>query len=336
MHATLAPALALITTFGAASSQELPSGPAPGMALTPIRAYAPFGVNAGQEFDVAAEIGDAPAALLFVHEVSRNVAPVLRGLAELQQDYEVLGFRSRMVRVAGDRTAAEEEVARVSRALQLAEPIVVSLDGADGPGNYALNRKCTLTLVMVKDGRVHASLGLTDTGRQDLPRLRALVEEVAGPLPADEAGLRALIAARLPADSEALRARVVDLELEVRRLRQRLEQVQNRNDAPARMRPTDRADARPKAAEGAGVRPREGKAPDDDELRALLREFIRQDNSDERVTGIFGDIEARVGDDAGLRAQAVDMFRLMLSLDYGSATAQRQARNYVEAHSRRK
>jgi len=338
MHPTLRFASVLAATLGAAAAQELPSGPPPGTALTAFRAYAPFGVHAGQEFDVAAEIGEAPGVLLFVHEVSRNTAPVIRGLAELQEEFAVLGLRTRMIRVADDRTAAEEQMTRVSRAMQLEEPIVVSLDGADGPGNYALNRKCTLTLVTVKDARVHATLGLTDTGRQDLPRLRQMVEAVAGPLPNDEDRLRALIAQRLPADPEALRARAVALELEVRRLRQQLAQARDggnaRNPRAERMRGERRPAAGAQPERRPDARQREGKAPEDAELQKLLRAFTRKDNSDERVGEVLDAITARVGDDAGLRDQAVEMFRMMLSLDYGNETARAKARAYVDAHRR--
>jgi hypothetical protein len=328
--------LAVLACGIAAAAQELPSGPAPGTMLTPVRVYAPLGPRRGQEYDAAADLVTGPGALLFVHEISRNVAPLIRGFARLSDEFALLGLRTAMVRVADDRTAEEEHAARVSRALQLAQPIVVGLDGADGPGNYALNRKCTLTLVLTKDGRAHRSVGFTDTGAQDVPRLRAWIEEIAGVLPEDDAALRELLAARLPQDPAALRARAAELALEAHRLRERLARAESAQPAAERARM--RA-ARERAAEsGEPATPpaaaREGKAPQDTELRSLLRRFIRKDNDARAVAEVFAAIEQRVGDDAGLRQQAIDMFRLMLSLDYGSDAARERARGYLQAHAR--
>jgi hypothetical protein len=327
--------LAVCALVTVAVAQETPSGPAPGTALTPVRVYAPLGPRQGQEYDAAAELRQGPGALLFVHEISRNVAPVIRGLARLSDEFALLGLRVAMVRVADDRTKEEEHVARVSRALQLAQPILVGLDGADGPGNYALNRKCTLTLVLTKDGRVHRSVGFTDTGAQDVPNLRAWIAEIAGELPEDETELRALLAARLPQDADALRAHAVELAVELLRLRQRLardDAMRVRTDAP-RMRERDAARGDVAAAD-APARQREGQPPEDDQLQGLLRRFIRKDNDAQAVADVFAAIEQRVGDDAGLRKQAVEMFRLMLSLDYGTDAAKERARAYVAANTR--
>ena len=135
-------------------NEPLSSGPEAGTALTPIPCYATDGALVGQEFDAAAKIGSAPGALLFVHELTRNTAPVIRGLDNLASEFSIVGFRSFTIILGEDRTAAEAQLKRVNGSLQLANPLVMSTDGAEGPGNYALNRKCTLTLVLTKDGAV--------------------------------------------------------------------------------------------------------------------------------------------------------------------------------------
>lgn len=206
-------------------AQEIVSGPARGTELTPVRAYAPLGPYAGREFDAAVEIGDRPGALLFLHEMTRNTYHVIRGLDELASEYALAGFRSFTLRLAEDRTAAETAIiARNGRdtgghrfsvvgkfgALHLRNPITLSLDGLDGPGNYALNRKAVLTLVMVKDGKVVRSVAFTDTGAQDVATVRKLVEETIGPIPRDDAGLRKWIADRLPAGRDELRKLAVE------------------------------------------------------------------------------------------------------------------------------
>ena len=158
--------------------ESLNSGPEAGTKLTPIPCYASDGAFAGQEFDAAAKIGSAPGALLFIHVLNRNTAPVIRGLDNLASEYSIVGFRSFTIMLGGDRTAAEAQLKRVNGSLRLANPIVLSTDGAEGPGNYALNRKCTLTLVLTKDGAVHRSVALTDTGSGDIPMIRGWLEEI--------------------------------------------------------------------------------------------------------------------------------------------------------------
>ena len=86
--------LTLSLLAAAAPCQDLRSGPRPGAPLAPVMVYAPDGPRAGAEFDAAAALGQGPGALLFVHEITRNVAPVIRGLDDLAAEYAILGFRS--------------------------------------------------------------------------------------------------------------------------------------------------------------------------------------------------------------------------------------------------
>jgi hypothetical protein len=286
--------------------------------------YAPDGPRAGVEFDAAAALGQGPGALLFVHEITRNVAPVIRGLDDLATEYSLLGFRSYTIRLDDDRTRAESRVVTVSRAIGLSNPMVVSTEGAEGPGDYALNRKCSLTLVLTKGGTVHRSVAFTDTGDKDLAALRAMVEEFAGTLPTDEDGLRALIAERYP-DAADLRQRVLELTLEVKRLREQLAAARRRDSGRMRMRRGQEA-----AQPSRPARPREGKAPEDEKLRELLRAVIQKDNDSARLDEVFAAIDERVGRDAGLQQQAGEMFRLMLSLGYGNEEARRRAKSWLD------
>ena len=58
-----------------AASEVIVSGPTVGTAITPIHC-----VGSGIEFDVAEKLGTAPGAILFIHELTRNTAPVINGL----------------------------------------------------------------------------------------------------------------------------------------------------------------------------------------------------------------------------------------------------------------
>ena len=94
------------------------------------------------------------------------------------------------------------------------------------------------------------------------------------------------------------------------------------------MRPA--ADTKP--GEAAQKPPRVGKAPADDELRALLRRAIQRAADGAELDAVFAAVDKRVGDDAGLRAQAVEMWKLMLSLDYGTDDAKVRAKAWLELH----
>lgn len=146
----LAKALALTLPLATAVSAQdeapaLVSGPAAGFPLHPISVYAERGPFAGQEFNAAEKVGDAPAAFLFIHDLSRNTAPVIRELDRLGKDHAVLGFEWFSIILNADRTEGENLLKCVNGSLRLHRPMILSLDGLEGPGDYALNRRCTLT-----------------------------------------------------------------------------------------------------------------------------------------------------------------------------------------------
>ena len=188
------------------SAADLVTGPPVGTAVSAVTCYANSGSYAGQEsFDAAAEIGNRPGALLFIHVLNRNTAPVIRGVDKLAREFGLFGFKSFVVTLSDDRTAAEEQIKSVNGSLNLAEPMVFSLDGLDGPGSLALNRRCTLSLIGLRDGKVVESIGFTDTGLHDMERIRALAIKAIGEVPSKPRELLALASENLPKDADALR-----------------------------------------------------------------------------------------------------------------------------------
>jgi hypothetical protein len=325
----LALGVLFVAMVGSLAGQEardpLTSGPQPDTPWTAVPVSAPSGSRAGTTFDAAAALGDGPSALLFVHELTRNTAPVIRALDRFHTEYGLLGFRAFTVLLADDRTAAEQQAQRSSAALGMRNPLVISTEGSDGPGAYALNRKCTLTLVLGNGGRVTRAEGFTDTGANDVPKIEGWIAALTGPLPNDAAGWRALVAKRFPAAEPELIDLAASLLVQSRRQAQ---------DNPRMRERAERAGAPTQdAAAAASDRPREGRAPDDDELRTLLRAAIQKTATEKDLDDVFGKVDARVGDDAGLRQQAVEMFKLVLSLGYGTEAAQRRARGYVDKHA---
>ncbi|MEZ5966143.1 MAG: hypothetical protein R3F56_20065 [Planctomycetota bacterium] len=312
---------------------QTPSGPEAGSDLGKAQVYAPTGARAGTTFDAAAVIGQGPGALLFVGELNRNVAPLVRGLDRLAAAHGLQGFHACTVLLASDRTAAEQQVERASPALALTYPMVVSVDGVDGPGSYGLDRKCTATLVLADKGKVVRSVGYTDTGAQDVPQLAGWVTAMTGPLPEDVGGTRALLARKYPnADGELLdltAALLVQTRRQAARETTRMGGANDRRGAPPDRRPpVAGADAPDRE------RARAGKAPDDPELRKLLRAIVQQSATEQDLDAAFRDIDARVGSDADLERQAVAMFELVASRGYGSEAAQKRCAAYVDAHQK--
>jgi hypothetical protein len=354
-------AIGVIVTQG--SAQDIVTGPPVGTALTPVMAYGAGGPQSGpfdgRELDVAAEIGEGPGALLFVHEITRNILPVVRGLDITANRYAIKSFKSFTLLLHADRSAAESRLKAVNGSLKLRNPMLLSLNGAEGPGNYALNRKATLSLILVNHGKVVRSVALTDVNQEDAGKLSEWVEELTGPIPSNPAELRGLVEARLPKDTESLRKLALDQGVEIQELYAQLQRVQNRtggmqpNQMAQERRDTPRARAARPGAPGrrvespettqepstnAGTPPpvqvRQGKPPEDPELNSLLRSFIRKTHDAAQVDAIFADIEKRAGLNDDLKTEAVEMFKLMLSFRdrYGSDHAQELAEGFLKAH----
>ena len=346
MKSKIFPSLALVLGLMAQNGQaaDIVSGPPTGSLLAPVNSYALHGPHKGREFDAAKSLGQAPGALLFIHELSRNIIPMLRGLDDLTSEYSVLGFRSHTLLLHDDRTSAENRLKAINGSLKLAHPIILSLDGLEGPGDYALNRRAALTIVLTKGGQVTRSVALTDTGQHNLPELREWVEAVAGKIPADPDELRKMIAGNLPKGVDAVRELAVNQGVQLQKLRARLARVENgqmnsrmqqrkpqrmKRDAPnaARRQANARDQAKPAVK-------REGAPPDDDELQSNLRAFIRKTNSDERNDEVYAGITARAAKSAELTRQAREMFRLVLSLKdrYGTLHAHGLAEGFLAKH----
>lgn len=344
------------------SAEDLVSGPPAGTAVSAIPCYANTGTYAGREsFNVAEVIGSRPGMLLFVHVLNRNTAPVIRAVDNLAREFSLFGFKSFVVTLSDDRTAAEEQLMRINRSLKLNEPMVLSLDGLDGPGALALNRRCTLSLIGLRDGEVIDSIGFTDTGLHDVERIRGLAEKAIGNVPESRSELMALAASNLPRDNNTLRELAAKQAVELyhfyqaeteehansRRYNGRQQNMQRgrmnmKRGAGTRQRPgasvkkTDDSEKRvEEAAAVAPKRERRGGPPEDSVLNSLLRSYIRKTNDDSRIDEIYGDILNRSTESDDLQKQSIEMFQLMLSFPdrYGTEHAQKLAKGFLRQHN---
>ena len=308
------------------------SGPLAGTPTPALTVYAPFGVDAGLEVDVPRLFGDGPGAVLFVHELTRNVAPVVRAIDRLTDTFAPLGFESVTVLLGDDRNALERQAPAASRSIGLTRPLTVSTDGAEGPGSWALDRRAALTLVIVDDGEVQRSVRLTDTGQRDVPALREWIVEVCGALPDDPGALRDAARRALASDPETLAARAarhalllhwrakMDADREAR-------QAARGRDAGGRMAPArgDRGRPAPEAGDGGTTR-----VATDATLRGLLRRAAAPDADAEELERVFTAIDAHVDGNDERKAQARDALRRMIDAEFGSEAARRRAQQWID------
>lgn len=334
----------LLAVSATALAQRPVSGPPKGANLAALRVLATSGDTAGTEFDAAAELARGPAAILFVHELSRNTAPVLRAFDDLCADLAAIGLRCALVRLAEDRTEAETRLPTVARALWLQTPLLLSTDGAEGPGGYALNRRVALTLVVALDGKVVESIGLVDTGHHDVELLEACLLAVAGTVP-DAGELRRAVAATLPHDRTAAVDVLVAVEQRRRALAAQVARLQQ--ELAAARQPAGRDGQQPAMAgrrEGSAPPPADtGTTPApsppanladlvrDAELGRLLRALVRQDADDAALDRTMTQLRARLDAAPQLHAQLLEAFTRLLADDtYGNAAARARMRAFVD------
>lgn len=306
-----------------APAPTLTSGPPQGRRLTVLRVVDVTGPQAGQERDASAQLQRGPAAILFVHEVTRNVAPVIRAFDQVGAELLPLGLQVLCVRLSGDRTQAEQHTPLVVQSLRMRAPMVVSADGAEGPGNYALNRKAALTLVLARDGVVRDSFAFGDTGQNDAPFLRLCLEGLAGSMPEAPDQLTAALAAAAPTDRGELVALLVRLELDRRRLQAQLAELDRRLAEQRGGRGMAMDAPRDEAADRAG-----------DAMVALVRRLGRAEAAADEVAAALTELERLLQARPGQRTRARELLQRVAEADHTGAVARQQIRAWLDRDGR--
>ena len=321
------------------------SGPQRGEKLTPFRVVELASEEKGQQRDPIAEGKGAPAAIVFIHGIERSLVPLLRVIDQYGAERKDR-IRSEVVFLGADRLAGEERARAAVRSLKLRSRAGFSVDGAEGPGNYGLNKECLMTVLAAKDDKVEASFALVQPGISDAPAIiRALAAacgDASPPTPeellakhGDGAGGRrgdmprmrdekAVDLAALDLSTEAgLREAVRALIGEVTRLRAEVAELRRAAPAP---------ETRPDGRRGKEKEEFPGAVPTDPKLNGLLRRAIRPDNDDATVDKTIAEIEAHVKGNADLTKQAIDGWVRILHFGdhYGTAHARKAGASQLE------
>lgn len=324
----LAGCLASLPVLGA---DKVYSGPQLGEKTTGFKTIEIGGSSDGAERDPVKDNAGAPTACVFVHTLERSLLPLLRVVDEYGAQRRDK-IKTEIVYLIADRISGEQRVRAAASSLRFRARQGFSPDGAEGPGNYGLNKECMMTIVMAKANLVTSSFALVQPGITDAPAVIAAmakccgdekpptVEALTAALP--NAGGRGMMAKREPLDlsnldrtSEAgLRASVDALVKEVEALRRELA-VQRPNVAPA-------------------ITPHQlipGAAPTDAKLTGLLRQFISPANDDATVDRVLSEVKTHIQDNDGLTQQARDGWIRVLHLQYGTPYAQKVGKEFIDS-----
>ena len=286
--------LALVLSLLAAQDAKF-SGPQKGEALPP---FVVFDVASRKDLEIGP---GAPLLLVFIHELSRPAAALMRALDETGQVKRVRGLRTHFVSLAQDRDGAERHLPQVVKSLNLRCPLGISVDGPEGPGAYGLNREVALTILVAKEGRVAANFAIVQPNETDAPRIREAVEAV----------LRVPAAAPEGTPDE-LKAEILKLREELLRLKEEVETLKLRQEKPP-------APAMRKPAE-------------DERLVNQCRRLIQRAATEADLDAAVKDIEAYIEGKDELRKQYVDILDRVLGLEYGNDLGKAVMKKQAEKH----
>ena len=176
-----------ISVVAADDKEKVFSGPQPGEKLTGFKVQGMFGRWDGKEADVIADAAKAPTLLIFVHEWTRQTLQLTRGLDTYGDKWASKGLKTYFVNLTADKAKTEQFLQGAKNSLNLKCPQSISLDGLEGPGNYGLNRKMTVTILVAKDNKVTANFPIVQPNETDTPKVLAAVADLLGePKPSQE------------------------------------------------------------------------------------------------------------------------------------------------------
>jgi len=297
--------LALIATLLAFTAQDPKfSGPQKGE-KTP--AFKVFDVGTRQETDYVAENKGAPTVLVFIHELTRPGAALMRPLDEYGQIKQGRGLRTHFISLSEDRDGAERHLPLVIKSLNLKCPLGISLDGKEGPGAYGLNREVMLTIVVARDNKVAANFAILSPNETDAPRIKAAIDEILKVAPPPPSG-----------SPEELREQVLKLQEELAALREEITSLRFKLEkAPAPQR------------RGEMERPKE-----DEALVNQCRRLIQMQATQEQLDAAVKDIEAYIGASADLKKQYAGILTRILDLKYGNDLGKAVMRTQLEKYGK--
>ncbi|MGD9856292.1 MAG: hypothetical protein AB7U20_15210 [Planctomycetaceae bacterium] len=156
------------------------SGPQPGERIVPFKVQGVYGEEKGREFDFVQMAADSPFMLVFIHTPTRPAGDLTRVLLHFADTREYAGLFAALIYLTDDVTEAERKMIQAYGWWNCGPPAGISLDGAEGPGAYGLNRNVTMTVLVGTQGKVTANFALVQPSDTDAARILPAVTELAG------------------------------------------------------------------------------------------------------------------------------------------------------------
>jgi hypothetical protein len=173
-------AVSVAADAGFAADPPVFSGPQAGEKLTPFKVQGVYDGERGREFDFVDMAGERPFMLVFIHSPTRPAGDLTRVLLHFAHMREEAGLFAALVYLTDDMTEAERSMRLATGWWNCGPPAGISLDGAEGPGAYGLNRNVTMTVLIGKERTVTANFALVQPSDSDAPRILPAVTELVG------------------------------------------------------------------------------------------------------------------------------------------------------------
>jgi hypothetical protein len=174
----------LISASAAAGDEPVFSGPQPGEPLTPLPVVQAYGDDRGKTVDLAETATGKPTLLVIVNGANRPAARLTRALLNYAEMRSGDGLFAALVWLDADRSAAETYLNQAVSWWGLGVPVGISLDGAEGPGSYGLNRNVNVTVLVANENRIVANYALIQPSETDAPKILAdVVRSIGGDVP---------------------------------------------------------------------------------------------------------------------------------------------------------
>lgn len=282
------------------------SGPQPGEKATPFRVLSIAGRNPAGERTLDPAASTNTVALIFVHAVERSLVPLLKSL-DAYGASNANRLQTEIVFLHPDRISGEQRIRAAAGSLRLAADVGLSLDGAEGPGNYGLNKDCLMTVLASRAGKVATNFALVQPGITDAHRIIASLATLSGD--------------PNPPTAQQILAAVEASRMDPRNATNRLGRPNRSQGTNSSSQPSPQRDPFP------------GAVPTDDRLQGLLRRFIRPTNDNATADAILSEVREYVGKDPELRRQAIDGWTRVLHFGdrYGTEHSRRIGAEFLKS-----
>jgi hypothetical protein len=191
----------MLACVAAAADDVVFSGPQPGEQLSPLKVIPAYGEKK-DPVDLVAESDGKPTLLVFVHGANRPAARLTRVLMNYAEMRAEDGLYAATIWLDNDRSAAEQYLRQAVSWWGVGPPVGISVDGAEGPGSYGLNRNVNITVLVASGNRVAANYALVQPSETDATGiLTGVVKLIEGDVPAAAEEVFLSLPTRKPQDA---------------------------------------------------------------------------------------------------------------------------------------